>query len=317
MAAPQLYQSHIAGDADNVLGNIAANIPRIDRRPWTVRIRTACKGTDLPLGARAVGMAVASYFDHAGTWAVSRKALCAELDISERTLTRYLQQLKAADVLDVQPGGADGRSCSRYAPGPRIATMAPARRTEPATGGCARAQAGGAPAHTVSFRSGSPRRTKQLASTSGTQPNSRARRADIRSRYTCSACSRSWPVKHGDRCHGCGGRAIEAIDAGLAAAERHDRMQAERLQAEVANRPVTCRRCGNGDARRGDMADTGRCAVCVPLADDEAVALRRKGEPLLRQLRESWKSHDHVRGKATAQELAELYAAATGAQHDR
>ena len=93
------------------------------------------KGTDLPLGARAVGMAIASYFDHAGSWVISRKALCEELDISVPTLKRCLRQLKDADIIEVVSGGKDGRACSHYSTGSRISKMAPAPRRQPAAGG--------------------------------------------------------------------------------------------------------------------------------------------------------------------------------------
>ena len=297
MAAQPLYRSDPGGDARNSQDHNLANIPAIDRRPWVVRVRAACRGSGLPLATRAVGLAIASYFDTTGEWSVPEKTLCAELDIHRSTLHRHLTALKEAGILSVD---INRTRCNRYATGGAISKMKPApRAVDGATIRKDATAANVADMRPVRTRSGSPRRTGKLASTSGTQP-----------RHRCGTCSRTWRQKDGERCHGCGGRAIEAIEREEAIQRRIDQRECERLQAEVANRPVTCRRCGNGDARRGDMADTGRCAVCVPLADDEAAALRRKGERLLRQLRESWKSHDDVRGKAAAQELAELYATA-------
>ena len=105
-----------------------AAAPQVDRRPWVVRVRAACRGTDLPLATRAVALAVASYFDANGTWGISRKALCEELDIDRSTLGRHLASLKAANILDVDSGG--GHKRNRYTVGPRVWKMRPATRPQ-------------------------------------------------------------------------------------------------------------------------------------------------------------------------------------------
>ena len=209
MHAQPLYQSHIAGDAEQSRDQNAASIPRIDRRPWVVRVRTACRGTDLPLGARAVGMCIASYFDFAGTWAVSRETLAAELDINERTLTRYLQRLKAANIIEVHAGGSDGRSWSRYQTGSAISKMAPARRTEPATGGADTPRQGGRPDPPIESYSGSgsgSSRSSALHSSGGTQTDGKPRH-DPRDddRIVCPTCGASWPRRFGSQCFSCSG----------------------------------------------------------------------------------------------------------------
>ena len=345
--------------AENCTPSVAS-VSQLDRRPWVVRVRTAMKGTDLPLGARAVGLCIASYFDFAGTWAVSREALADELDCDPRTLTRYLQKLKAANILEVHAGGSDGRAWSRYSTGSAIAKMAPARRREPATGGADAPWQGGRidPPIVSCSGSGSSRASKPL-STSGTQPpkkrhdprdddkyicprckhtwstrwgtvcfqcghdttqepprdepegrllNTKAG-SGLKALHTCGSCGRMWGQKHGGRCHGCGGQARAEMEKATAAAERHDVLQAQRLQAEVDNRPVKCTRCGYERAKRADLADIGRCTHCMKLTDAEAADLAQKGKRLHARMVKAWNDRDHVRGKAAANKLTALYAA--------
>ena len=130
---------------------------------------------------------------------------------------------------------------------------------------------------------------------------------DIRS--TCGSCGNTWPTKYGTQCKKCGGRSSEAIDRDIAAQERIDRKQADRLQAEIDNRPVTCNRCAYERAKRADLADIGRCAVCAMLTDIEAADLARKGKRLHARMVKAWKERDHIRGKAAADKLTALYAA--------
>ena len=121
-------------------------------------------------------------------------------------------------------------------------------------------------------------------------------------------CKRSWPAKYGEWCKGCGGRAIEVIDRDVAAQARIDRKQAERLQAEIDNRPVTCNRCAYERAKPADLADIGRCSHCRSLTDAEAADLAQKGKRLQDRMVKAWNDRDHVRCKAAAEQAVALYA---------
>ena len=361
MAAQPLYRSDPSGDARNSQDHISANVPVIDRRPWVVRVRAACRGSGLPLATRAVGLAIGSYFDATGEWSVPEKTLCAELDIHRSTLHRHLTALKEAGILSVD---INRTRCNRYSTGARISKMKPAPRA--VDGAMIRKDATAANVadmRPVRTRSGY-KRTERMHRSNSTRPQRRKRKrdprdddrftcpkckhewparfgtlclqcghdtkqiptraepegrtlnqkggSDITARYTCSACARTWARKHGERCHGCGSTAREAINAGLAAAERYDRTQAERLQAEKDRQPVTCWRCAYDKAKRADLTDIGRCSHCISLTDAEAAALAKRGKALRKRMVQAWKDRDHVRGKAIAEQATALYACCTG-----
>ena len=148
-----------------------------------------------------------------------------------------------------------------------------------------------------------PRRAEPEGRRLNTKPES-----PLKALHTCASCGRQWGQAHGPRCHGCGGTAQAEIAKAEAAEARHDARQAERLQAEVDNQPVPCTRCGYDRAKRADLADIGRCTHCMKLTDAEAADLAQKGKRLHARMVKAWNDRDHVRGKALAQELTELYA---------
>ena len=283
-----------------------ASVSELDRRPWPVRIRTAAAATNLPPVTRCFAVTIATFFGKSGRWAMSPEQISEATGHSRAQVFEHLSRCKREGLIAVKSGR--GLRRSTYSAGSAIIGTPAAETTQATVRSTDKTVRDTGPLSIRDTDSGSQVRTSSLHSTLGTQPNrgKRPQRDDER-RFTCGMCKRTWPAKYGEKCHGCRGRAIEAINADIAAQARIDRKQAARLEPEIANRPCTCRRCGNRDARRGDMADTGRCAVCVPLADDEAAALRRKGEPLQQELVQAWKDRDHVRGKAAAQELVELY----------
>ena len=131
MAAQPLYQSHIATDAEQSRGQNAANIPRIDRRPWAVRIREACKanGKTLSPTDRLVAMTVASYWDSEGTWSVSVATIAEDTGLHRASVFRAYNKLREADILNIT-SGQRFRTRDRLTAGDSISTMPPAARSE-------------------------------------------------------------------------------------------------------------------------------------------------------------------------------------------
>ena len=144
MAAQPLYQSHITADADQSRDQNAANIPRIDRRPWVVRVREACKAATLSPTDRLVAITVASYFDADGGWSVSMAQIKGDTGLHLSSVFRSLKRLREQEIINVASGqrrpvsgplrgrrehleDAAGRSVRTVAPCDR--TVAPCDRT--------------------------------------------------------------------------------------------------------------------------------------------------------------------------------------------
>ena len=106
--------------------------PRLDRRPWTVRVREACREQDLHPSTRLVALTVASYLDDRGTWGMPIDQLAADTGLSERQVFRHLAALKKAGILDWTPGGGNRRN--KYRLGEDLASGGtPAPRRHPVT----------------------------------------------------------------------------------------------------------------------------------------------------------------------------------------
>ena len=189
MAAHPLYQSHIAGDVDQSREQNAANVPRIDRRPWVVRIREACKdaGKTLSPTDRLVAMTVASYWDSEGTWAVSVATIAEDTGLHRASVFRAYSKLRKADILNIT-SGQRFRTRDRLTAGASISKMPPAARSD-------RSHPATRQSHPATAQSHSTTRTYQYESPSDQQRQRQAAAADERIREE----------KYGDRarrlCH--------------------------------------------------------------------------------------------------------------------
>ena len=281
-----------------------ASVLQIDRRPWPARVRDACRDAGLPTTTRLVGVIIASHFNHDGTWAMSIDQIADECGIHRRKVFDHLAVLTKKLVIARKSGGGAFRSI--YGPGEKVCTMAPTHRETKAAAPVPVPVA--APVSIREAGSGSQSTSSEHNSTDSTGPTKPRHDPRDDDRYTCSQCRRTWPQKYGETCHGCGGRAIEAINADIAAQARIDRKQAARLQAEIDNRPVTCNRCAYQMAKRADLADIGRCSHCMTLTDIEAADLLKRGKALCKRMVQAWNDLDHVRCKAAAEQAVALYA---------
>ena len=94
MAASGLYQTNIAGEAEQSRDQNAANIPRIDRRPWPVRIRTCAASKGLPPATRGFAVLLSTYFDATGRWALSIDQLADATGLTRRQVYVHLKRCK-------------------------------------------------------------------------------------------------------------------------------------------------------------------------------------------------------------------------------
>ena len=130
MAAPEAYDDQASGDARNSRGHTPANITVIDRRPWVVRVREACKAANLSPTDRLVGIVIASYLDRNGAWSVSVDQLVEDTGLHRASVFRSFRKLTAACILDIESGKRQRRR-DRYSAGSRISKMPPAERSGP------------------------------------------------------------------------------------------------------------------------------------------------------------------------------------------
>ena len=302
MAAPEVYDEQASGDARNSRDHIPAHIPAIDRRPWVVRVRAACRSAELPTTTRLVALTVASYFDQHGTWALPIDEIAADCGITRRSVFRHLDRLRTAGVLRVKGGG--GRMRSRYSTGPTISRMSPAKRTEPATGagdtGDTGDTAGVTPVTPVRIRSGSGSgskvRTAQHNSTDreGSNKPRRAQCDDDQKkrgnnapaeRHACQSCDRSWPTRYGRRCNGCGVEVQPIVTPEQVEADRQKMVRIQALHAknnEIERRKSStiCPRCHYTQAVTADVEDSGRCTFCAALDDATAAGIKAEADAL-------------------------------------
>ena len=112
-----------------------APVPQLDRRPWTVRVRDACRDAGLPPATRGFAVILSTYFDSAGRWSLSIDQLSNATGLTRRQVFVHLKRCRDADLLDVRGGGGSFRN--RYSAGPAICPMKAADTTpETARGGC-------------------------------------------------------------------------------------------------------------------------------------------------------------------------------------
>ena len=321
-----------------------ATVTRLDRRPWAVRVRDAAAAANLPPTTRGFAVVLSTYFDGDGRWSLSVQQIADVTGYKQRMVFNHLRACRDAGLIAVEGGGGKWRN--RYSAGLAV-TDAPLRHSAGVGvqhSAPVRNQNAGSVQRSKSssrWTRRTPRRKRrdprdddrvtcpqcgqswprrfgtECFACSALSPDVPGNRPVVTKagnatdvRHTCVDCGRSWPTKYGDTCRQCNGRAREAIEREEAAQQRHDRLQHEQLLDEIANYPTTCRRCGYDNARAADTADTGRCRACRTLTDERAAEVRSKGEPIRQELVQAWKDRDHVRGKAPAQKLADLYATA-------